>query len=132
MPAERSERFRRGLEMIRRMFPNAETRDHPVAAPVRRDWGLYTVETVMGEVWSRPGLSPRDRSAITIAALTALHYPNELRLHLRGALRNGLSHQELSEVILHMRAYAGAPAALEGLMVAEEVFQELPQPDAPA
>jgi 4-carboxymuconolactone decarboxylase len=98
----------------------------PVATPVRRDWGMYTVETVMGEVWSRPGLGLRERSAITVAALAALARPEELRLHLRGALRNGLTRHELSEIIMHLRAYAGAPAALEGLQVAEEVFQAHP------
>src|SRR3712207_2365447 len=62
---QRSERFERGLEVIRRMFPGEETREMPIAAPVRRDWGLYTVESVMGDVWSRPGLGLRERSAIT-------------------------------------------------------------------
>jgi 4-carboxymuconolactone decarboxylase len=122
----RSERFERGMELIRRMFPGQETRGMPVAAPVRRDWGMYTVETVMGEVWSRPGLGLRERSAITVAALTALVRPEELRIHLRGALRNGLTRHELSEIILHLCVYAGAPAALEGLRVAEEVFQAHP------
>lgn len=140
---QRSERFERGIALIRRMFPNEETRGQPVAAPVRRDWGMYTVETVMGEVWSRPSLGLRERSAITVAALTALVRPEELRLHLRGALRNGLTRHELSEIILHLCVYAGAPAALEGLRVAEEVFQAhpdlgeeggpgTPDPDLPA
>lgn len=141
---QRSERFERGLETIRRMFPNEETRGGtPAAAPVRRDWGMYTVETVMGEVWSRPGLGLRERSAITVAALAALVRPEELRLHLRGALRNGLTRHEVSEIMMHLRAYAGAPAAREGLIVAQEVFDAhpdlgeegdpgAPDPDLPA
>ena len=123
---ERSERFTRGLDLVRRMFPGEETRGTPVAGPVRRDWGMYTVETVMGEVWSRPGLGLRERSAITVAALTALVRPAELRIHLRGALRNGLTRTEVSEIIMHLRVYAGAPAALEGLRIAEEVFTAHP------
>ena len=122
----RSERFERGIDLIRRMFPGEETRGMPVAAPVRRDWGMYAVETVMGDVWSRPGLGLRERSAITVAALTTLVRPEELRIHLRGALRNGLTRDEESEVILHMSAYAGAPAAVEGLRIADETFTAHP------
>jgi 4-carboxymuconolactone decarboxylase len=125
--SQRSERFERGLAVIRQIFPNQETRA-PSSAPaaVRRDWGMFTVETVMGDVWARPGLSLRDRSAITVAALTALVRPEELRIHLRGALRNGLTRHELSEIILHLCIYAGAPATVEGLRTAEQLFSANP------
>lgn len=122
----RSEQFQQGIAMIGRMFPGQETRGQVVAESVRRDWGMYTVETVMGEVWSRPGLGLRERSEITIAALAALGRQDELRLHLRGALRNGLTRHEVSEVIMHLRAYAGAPASLTGLRIVQEVFDADP------
>lgn len=126
MAEPRGERFERGLEMIRRMFPGGETRGAPPSSPLRRDWGRYTVETVMGDVWSRPALDPRTRSAITVAALTALVRPEELRIHLRGALRNGLTRHELGEIILHVGVYAGAPATVEGMRTADEVFTAHP------
>ncbi len=92
---------------------------------IRDDWGKMIVETVLPEgVWSREGLNARDRSLITIAALTALHRPNELRLHLSRGRHNGLSRDEICEVIMHMAIYGGFPVAVEGMAVAKEVFDE--------
>ena len=123
---ERSERFEQGIAIIQRMFPNEETRAMPIPAYVRRDWGMFTVETVMGEIWARPGLGPRERSAITITALAVLSRSEELSLHVRAALRNGLTRHEVSEVLLHLTLYAGAPLALDALRTAETVFQAHP------
>jgi len=90
---------------------------------IRDDWGKMIVETVLPEgVWSREGLSPRDRSLITIASLTALHCPNELRLHIPRGRHNGLSREEICEVIMHMAIYGGFPVAVEGMAVAKTVF----------
>jgi 4-carboxymuconolactone decarboxylase len=90
---------------------------------IRDDWGKMIVETVLPEgVWSREGLSQRDRSLITIAALTALHMPNELRLHIPRGRANGLSREEICELIMHMAIYGGFPVAVEGMAVAKEVF----------
>jgi 4-carboxymuconolactone decarboxylase len=95
----------------------------PAPEEIREDWGLLIVDTVLPNgVWSRPGLSPRDRSLITVAALTALHRPNELRLHLERALHNGVTRSELGELIMHMAIYAGFPVAVEGMRIAREVF----------
>ena len=77
-----------------------------------------------GEVWSRPGLDRRTRSAITLAALTALGREQELELHLRAALRNGLSEEEIAEVLLHTAVYAGVPAANAAFAVAQRVLGE--------
>jgi alkylhydroperoxidase/carboxymuconolactone decarboxylase family protein YurZ len=91
---------------------------------IKDDWGKLIVETVLPEgVWSRPGLSQRDRSLITIAALCALHRPNELKLHIGRGLANGLSTAEISEIIMHMAIYGGFPVAVEGMAVAKEVFE---------
>ena len=90
---------------------------------IRDDWGKLIIETVLPEgVWSRPGLNQRDRSLITVAALCALHRPNELRIHLSRALDNGVTREELCEVIMHMAIYGGFPVAVEGMAVAKEVF----------
>jgi len=95
----------------------------PAPDEIRDDWGKLIVETVLPEgVWSREGLSQRDRSMITIAALTARHMPNELRIHIGRGLANGLTRHEVCEVIMHMAIYAGFPVAVEGMAVAKEVF----------
>ena len=90
---------------------------------IKDDWGRLIVDTVLPDgVWSRPGLNQRDRSLITIAALTALHRPNELRLHLGRGLDNGLSRAEISEVLMQMAIYGGFPVAVEAMRIAREVF----------
>jgi len=78
-----------------------------------------------GDVWNRPGLSRRDRSLLVIGMLTALNRPHELRLHLRGAVNNGLTREEIREALLQSGIYCGAPAAMDAFRVAKEVFQVL-------
>lgn len=77
-----------------------------------------------GAVWSRPGLDRRARSAITLAVLTALGREHELELHLRAARRNGLSDEEIGEVLLHTAVYAGVPAANAAFAIAQRVLEE--------
>lgn len=89
---------------------------------IEDDFGAFVADTVMGGVWSRPGLSARDRSLITIAALTALDRPNELKIHLGLGLTNGLEKKEICEVIMHMAVYGGFPVAVEGMRIAKELF----------
>lgn len=84
----------------------------------------YTDEVLFGDVWERPGLSKRDRSLITVATLIALYRTNELPYHLKRALDNGLSRDELIEVITHLAFYAGWPAANTAVMIARRVFEE--------
>jgi len=77
-----------------------------------------------GDVWTREGLDRRTRSAITVALLAALGHENELALHVRAALRNGLTPEEISEVLLHTAVYAGVPAANSAFTVAKRVIDE--------
>jgi 4-carboxymuconolactone decarboxylase len=77
-----------------------------------------------GEVWSRPGLDRRERSMITLAALTAVRAEGELELHVRAALRNGLTPEEIREVLLHTAVYAGVPAANTAFAIAQRVLEE--------
>jgi 4-carboxymuconolactone decarboxylase len=77
-----------------------------------------------GGVWSREGLDRRTRSAVTIAALTALGREHELELHVRAAVRNGLSEAEIAEVLLHTAVYAGVPAANAAFAVARRVLED--------
>ena len=77
-----------------------------------------------GEVWNRPGLDRRQRSMITLAALTAVRAEGELELHVRAALRNGLTPEEIAEVLLHTAVYAGVPAANAAFAIAQRVLEE--------
>ena len=80
-------------------------------------------KVLYGDVWERPQLSKRDRSLITIAALTALYRPEQLRSHLRRGLDNGVKEDEIAEIIVHMAFYSGWPTAFTAARVAKEVFE---------
>jgi 4-carboxymuconolactone decarboxylase len=84
----------------------------------------YTDNVLFGDVWQRPGLSPRDRSLITVASLIALYRTNELPFHLKRAIENGLSREELIEAITHLAFYSGWPTASTALPIAQRVFEE--------
>jgi 4-carboxymuconolactone decarboxylase len=77
-----------------------------------------------GEVWNRPGLDRKQRSMITLAALTSLRAEGELEMHVRAALRNGLTPEEIAEVLLHTAVYAGVPAANAAFAIAQRVLEE--------
>jgi 4-carboxymuconolactone decarboxylase len=81
-----------------------------------------TTEVLFGNVWERPGLSKRDRSLVTVAALIALYRTEQLRGHLQRALDNGVTKDEIGEVITHMAFYGGWPTAANASIVAAEVF----------
>jgi 4-carboxymuconolactone decarboxylase len=82
-----------------------------------------TDSVLFGDVWARPGLSPRDRSLVTVSALIAMNRPDQLRSHLTLALQNGVSREELTEAITHLAFYAGWPSAATAVGVAREVFK---------
>jgi len=82
-----------------------------------------TDTVLFGDVWQRPGLSKRDRSLATVSALVAMNRPDQLRSHLALARENGLTQEELIEVITHLAFYAGWPSAITAISVAREVFQ---------
>ena len=100
--------------------------DRATAAAVPFDQPFQELITryAWGEVWSRPGLDRRMRSAITLAALVSLRAENELGMHVRAALGNGLSPEEISEIILHTAVYAGVPAANAAFGIAKQVLRE--------
>ena len=83
----------------------------------------FVTEACWNDIWTRPGLARRDRSILNLAMLTALNRPNELRLQVRGAVDNGLTREEIGEVLLQTAAYCGVPAAIESFNVTEEVFE---------
>ncbi len=83
-----------------------------------------TDKVLFGDVWERPGLSKRDRSLITVAVLTALYRPEQLRGHIQRALANGVTKDEIGEVITHLAFYSGWPTAVTAASVAKSVFDE--------
>lgn len=76
-------------------------------------------------IWNRPGLDRRTRSMLNLAMLTALNRPHELKLHLRGAITNGVSKDEIREVLMQTAIYCGVPAAIDSVRIAREVFKDL-------
>ncbi|MCW3476173.1 carboxymuconolactone decarboxylase family protein [Limobrevibacterium gyesilva] len=89
------------------------------------DFQKLVTEYCWGDVWTRPGLPRKQRSMLNLAMLTALNRPNELRLHLRGALNNGVTREEIKEILLQTCIYCGIPAGLDAFKVAVEVFKEV-------
>lgn len=89
------------------------------------DFQNFISRFAWGEVWSRPGLPRHTRSLVTIAILLSLGREDELRMHLRACFNNGVTKDELKELILHCSLYAGLPAANAAMHMAEEVFAEL-------
>lgn len=94
------------------------------ATDLTRDFQQLITEFAWGTVWTRPALDRRTRSLITITALVALGHHNELALHLRGALRNGVSVEEIKETLLHSGVYCGVPAANTAFRIAQQTFAE--------
>jgi 4-carboxymuconolactone decarboxylase len=84
----------------------------------------YTDKVLFGDVWERKNLSPRDRSLVTITALIALYRHNELPYHIKRALDNGVSRDEIAETITHLAFYAGWPVASTAVPIARKVFEE--------
>jgi len=84
-----------------------------------------TTEYAWGYVWTRPGLPKKTRSMLNLAMLTALNRPHEIKLHVKGALNNGISREEISEIFLQAGVYCGVPAAVDAFRTAKEVFDEI-------
>ncbi len=93
--------------------------------PLSPHFAALTRDVVFGDIWERPGLSKRDRSLITVAALTALYRSEQLRRHIGLALNNGVTQDEIVETIEHMAIYSGFPCAGNGFDVARGVFERV-------
>lgn len=85
----------------------------------------FVTQAAWDGVWNRPGLDRKTRSLLNLAMLTALNRPHELKLHLKGALNNGVTKEEIREVLLQATVYCGAPAGVDSFRIAREVFAEL-------
>jgi 4-carboxymuconolactone decarboxylase len=120
------EAYERGLRIRREVLGD----EHVDAAtermtPFTEDFQDLITRYAWGEIWARPGLDRRTRSCMTLVALVALGRVEELAMHVRAARRNGLSDDEIKEVLLHTAVYCGVPAANSAFAVAQEVLEEL-------
>ena len=106
-----------GSEYVDRSIQTADDFNRPLQELI--------TEYAWGGIWSRPGLTRQTRSMINLAMITALNRPHELELHLRGALNNGVTREEIREVLLQTAVYCGAPAALDSFRIARKVFAEV-------
>jgi len=117
------ERRERGMKIRREVLGDAYVdRAQSTATPLTKDFQDLMTRYAWGEIWARPGLDRKTRSCITVAMTVALNRPDELALHMRGALRNGVKAEELREVLLQTAVYCGIPAAHTAFRVAQEVL----------
>jgi 4-carboxymuconolactone decarboxylase len=120
-------KFKAGLAVRRKVMGDkyvneslANAKDDDFMEPLQQ----FLTENAWGAVWVREGLSLKTRSMLNLAILTAINRPNELKLHIRGAINNGVSKEEMREIFLQCGVYCGAPAALESFKLAQQIFKE--------
>ena len=121
-----NEKFKKGLE-IRKSVLGAEYVNNSIdnATDFNKPLQQLVTEYCWGDVWARPGLDKKTRSMLNLAMLTALNRPHELKLHLKGALTNGVTKEEISEILLQTAIYCGVPAAVDSFRTANQVFAEV-------
>jgi 4-carboxymuconolactone decarboxylase len=126
LPEFQGEQFEKGLkvrkEVLGETYVNASLASaDELTAPLQK----LVTEWCWGEVWTRPGLDRKTRSFLNLAMLTALNRPHEVKIHVRGAINNGLTEQEIVEVILQAAIYCGVPAAMDSMRIAAEVIRQM-------
>lgn len=120
------ERYQQGMEVRRAVLGDAHVnRTLDNLSPLNEEFQNFITRYAWGETWTRPGLSRHTRSMITIAMLIALNREAELKMHLRAAFNNGVTRDELKELIMHSALYCGLPAANATLHLAQQVFDEV-------
>lgn len=123
-----SETYRKGNEIRRRLLGDAyvdRVNETAYADPVMRTFIDTATETVFGSLWTRPGLDFKTRALICVVSDAATGREPELAIHLRMALREGWSEEQLTEVLLHLLGYVGAPLTRDAMLVASKVFAEM-------
>ena len=120
------EMFEKGLA-IRKAVLGADYVDNALktADDFNRPLQELVTQYCWGEIWGRPGLDRRTRSLMNLAMISALNRPHEIKAHVKGALNNGLTKDDIKEVFLQVAIYCGVPAAVDSFRLAREVFQEL-------
>ena len=120
-----SERFEKGIAVRRAVLGDPHV-DRSLAGADTFGWPMqeFTTEVGWGDIWARPGLDRKSRSLVNLGMLTALNRPHELAVHVRGAVRNGCTAEEIREVLMQTAVYCGFPAALDSFRVARKVLEE--------
>src|SRR5271170_8319207 len=130
-----SELYKKGAAMRRQLMGEAEVERSAreiYSDPVMKKFIDVATETVFGALWTRPGLDTKTRALICVVSDTCMGREPELALHLRFALRQGWTEEELTEALLHLSGYVGVPIIRESLMVASKVFAEIRKEQAAA
>lgn len=119
-----NEQYKKGMQIRRTVLGDAYV-DKAEAGKTDfdKDFQEYITNNAWGSVWSRPGLTMRERSLITIAMLAALRHEDELALHIRATKNTGATEDDVKEVLLHTAVYAGVPAANSAIKIAKEIFK---------
>ncbi len=121
--ADQDASYKTGMQIRRDMFGPAGAEERVAAATdFNRPFEDLVTRYCFGDTWSRAGLDRKTRSMITLAALTALVRPNQLKIHVRGALANGVTPEEIREILLHTAIYAGIPAGVEAFAAAADAL----------
>ena len=121
-----SDRYRQFTTLIRRVLGDAHVdRASLSTTPFDQPFQEMITEGAWGTVWSRPGISPRERSMITIALLAALGHDEEVAMHVRATANTGASREDVTEALMHVAIYAGVPAANRAFKIAKHVFDKL-------
>ncbi len=120
------EMYEKGLA-IRRQTLGAEFVDNAIATAddFNRPLQELVTQYCWGEIWGRPGLDRKTRSIINLAMISALNRPHEVKMHVKGAINNGLTKDEIKEVFLQVAIYCGVPAGVDSFRIAREVFKEM-------
>jgi 4-carboxymuconolactone decarboxylase len=108
-----------GADYVERSMAGADEFSRPMQE--------LSTEYCWGYVWTRPGLALRDRSLINLGMISALNRPHELKLHVKAALNNGVTREEIREVLLQVAVYCGVPAGIDSVRIAREAFAEIEQ-----
>lgn len=115
-----------GMDLRRKMWGSAGAEERVnQATQFNRPFEDLVTASLFGDVWQRPGLDHRMRSIVTLTALTALSKPNQLKMHVQGALANGVTVEEIREIIIHTSQYSGIPTGVEAMAAAKEVLGKL-------
>ena len=124
------ELFEAGLA-VRKAVLGAEFVENAIASAddFNRPLQELVTEYCWGACWTRPGLSAKERSMLNLAMLTALNRPHELKMHIKGALRNGVTRDEIREILLQTGVYCGVPAAVDAFRSAKEAIAEFEKED---
>jgi 4-carboxymuconolactone decarboxylase len=120
------DRYEAGMKVRREVLGDEHVdRATANATDFSRPFQEFITRAAWGEAWTRPGLERRERSIVTLAVLTALRAENEIPMHVRAAIRNGLTPDEIREVLIHTAVYAGVPAANSAIALAQKTLDEL-------